>query len=500
MVRAPLALVVWLTLAPAVYAGDVQADWRRDGVDDRVKQALTVKGWRLEDDGRALDPKTKSPVTKAVLDKTVLDLRQDARRAALETANKMLASGKPLEKADRDRIQALSEDLPPALVKALLDPKSDLAKAKTLASSELDAVAAYFDGGRSLADRRAAAAPVSAGTPGPRVDLPYFSANEKAAGEKLRASASAVIGRDPFGKTVLSRLGNDLPPIVIEDQNGPVVAQYDFRRRAVVLDRAGVTDSIVGAAPPKDRAALRKSLATKAALLSYLDAHPDAVTAVVKDNDALLVHELTHAWQDLRDPVFREMARGNLPDAQPLEYEEEAYKTKNLYIHSKLKNDPASVKMDGEFSDYLLMNHGRESWKQELFRNLSETSPARALPVQTVHEFQTARAQKARGRAATTAADQQNKALDLLALTRGEKQLAELSTAHAARMKALDGELDTAKAGAYQLLGSYYLVQALATERSADRSAWLDQAERYAKAADDKVLLEKIRKAKEKKE
>ena len=498
--RPPLALVVFLALSPAAFGADIQADWRRDGVDDRVKQALIVKGWRLEDDGRALDPKTKAPATKAVLEKTVLDLRQDARRAALETAGFLLASGKPLTPEQRGRVEAMAEDLPPALASALLDPKSDMAKVKTLAGTELDSVAAYFDGGRTLADRRAAAQPVAAGTPGARVDLPYFTADEKAVGEKLRAAASSEIGRDPFGKTVLSRLGNDLPPIVIEDQNGPVVAQYDFRRSAVVLDRAGVVDSIVGAAPPKDRAALRKSLASRADQLAHLAAHPDAVTAVVKDNDVLLVHEFTHAWQDRRDPVFREMARGNLPDAQPLEYEEEAYKTKNLYIHSKLKNAPASVKMDGEFSDYVHMNHGRESWKQELFRTLSETSPARALPAQTVLEFQAARAQKARGRTAATADDQQNKALDILTLTRGEKQLAELSTAHAARMKALDAELDAAKSGAYEVLGNYYLVQALAAERSTDRSARLDQAERYAKAAGDEALLQKIRKAKDKKE
>ena len=57
---------------------------------------------------------------------------------------------------------------------------------------------------------------------------------------------------------------------------------------------------------------------------------PEAISAVVKDNDVVIVHELTHAWQDRRDPVFREMTRGNLPDTTPLEYEEEAYKTKKL--------------------------------------------------------------------------------------------------------------------------------------------------------------------------
>ena len=98
----PLILLVGLlalsSAAHAQPAPAVQADWRRDGVDDRVKAALTGKGWRFEDDGRALDPQTKAPVTKAALEKTVRDMRQGAQRAALETVNMMLSSGKPLEK------------------------------------------------------------------------------------------------------------------------------------------------------------------------------------------------------------------------------------------------------------------------------------------------------------------------------------------------------------------------------------------------------------------
>ena len=131
---------------------------------------------------------------------------------------------------------------------------------------------------------------------------------------------------------------------------------------------------------------------------------------------------------------------------------------------------------------------------------LANTSPTRALAVQSIHQFQAARLQRARDRAVTTSAEQQAKALDLQALTRSEGQLRELERAHGQRMTALDGELDAAKADTYKLLGSYYLVQALVAERAPDRSAWLDQAERYAKAAGHKALIEEIRKAKEKKE
>ncbi|MCM2303522.1 MAG: hypothetical protein NDJ72_02380 [Elusimicrobia bacterium] len=508
--RPLLTLAVILAFPPAAFAAPApaaaseRADWRRDGVDDRVKAGLTSLGWRLEDDGRALDPKTKAPVSKAVLDKAVLDLRQGARRAALETVNLMLSSGKPLEPGDRARVEAMAADLPPGLAAAILDPKSDLAKARAMADAGLARVAAYFDGGRTMDDRRAAAQPVSAGAPGPRVDLPYYTASEKSVGEKLQASARAEIGRDPFGRTVLSRLDAGgkpaLPPIVIEDQGGGVAAQYDYRRGAVVLDRESVVAAVVATVPPRQASALRASLSTRAALLAYLESHPEAVGAVVKDHDVLIVHELTHAWQDRRDPVFREMARGNIPDVQPLEYEEEAYLTQNLYLRSKLANDPASVKMGRELDDYILLGHGLEAYRGSLASDLETASPARAHSLRSIHAIETERLERARNRPVQTAEEQQAKALDLAALRRGRRELAELERAHLRRMTALKAAVDKDKTDRYKLLGSYYLVQGRTAQRATDRSAWLDQAERYAKASGSASLIDEVRKAKEEKE
>ncbi|MBI2789245.1 MAG: hypothetical protein HYX59_11235 [Elusimicrobia bacterium] len=508
--RPLLALAVILALSPASLsaqapaAASAQADWRRDGVDDRVKAGLTSLGWRLEDDGRALDPKTKAPVTKAVLDKAVLDLRQGARRAALETVNLMLSTGKPLQPEDRSKIETLAADLPPGLADAILDPASDMNKVKAMADAGLARVADYFEGSRTLADRQAAAQPVSAGTPGPRVDLPYYTASERSVGEKIQASARAEIGRDPFGKTVLSRLNvdgkPDLPPFVIEDQSNGVVAQYDYRRRAVVLDREAVLASVVGTVPPRQASALRASLSTRAALMSYLDSQPEAVAAVVKDNDAVIVHELTHAWQDRRDPIFREMARGNIPDVQPLEYEEEAYKTKNLYLRSKLKNDPVSVKMNDDLVDYEMMTNGVELWEQGLFDGIEGASPSRAIPLKGVRAIEAARLERVRNRAVTTSEEQRAKALDLQALTRGNRQLTDLESAHAKRMAALNPSIENAQKASYRDLGNYYLVQALRADRAPDRSTYLDRAETYAKASGNKALIEEVLQAKEKKQ
>jgi len=502
----PLILLVGLlalsSAAHAQPAPAVQADWRRDGVDDRVKAALTGKGWRFEDDGRALDPQTKAPVTKAALEKTVRDMRQGAQRAALETVNMMLSSGKPLEKEDQDRIRTLSTDLPPSLVSSILDPKSDMNQVRSMAQTELGRVADYFDGSRTLADRQAAAQPVSAASAGPRVDLPYYTAAEKSVGNKFRAASETVISADPLGKKVLARLNGknnkpDLPPIVIEDQNGGVLAQYDIRRQTIVLDRQGVMDSVVGTVPPQQRVALRRSISTRADLMTYLDAHPEAIAAVAKDQDVVMVHELTHVWQDRRETAFREIARGTVPDIQPLEYEEEAYKTKNLYIQSKLKHDPASVKMDSEFRDYILMTHGVKSWWDAKVVDLRDAAPARALPIRSAGAIQHERLERTKTRSVATSADQQAKALDLQVLSRGQTQLASLAISQDKRASTLDSEIDQDRAERYKLLGSYYLVQGLHAERSTDRVTLIEQAARYAKASGDAALIEEVRKAKE---
>lgn len=498
----PLILLVGVLLlssaasaAPAPVAPTAQADWRREGVDGRVKDGLTSQGWRFEEDGRALDPKTKAPAAKGVLDKAVLDMRQDARRAALETINLMLDPNRPAEPGDRQRLETLAVDLPPGLAAAVLDPKSDLAKTRSMASAGLAEVAAYFDGGRTLEDRMAAARPVSAGPSGPRVDLPYYTAAEKAAGEKLQAAARAEIGRDPFGRTVLARL-DAMPPILIEEQSAGVAAHYDYRRRAVVLDRESVVASVAGTVPPRQAGALRASLSTRAALAAYLEAHPEAAAAVAKDHDVVLVHELTHAWQDRRDPIFREMARGSIPDLQPLEYEEEAYKTKNLYLRSKLKNDPASVRMDDDLDDYMTMTRAPDAWKDAKFDALKDASPSRAVTVRSAREIENARVETVRARPVATSDEQRSKALDLQALTRGGRQLQELEAAHIKRMSAMDPSIREGTLGAYKDLGQYYLGQALTAARAPDRATFLDRAEVYAKASGSEALIEKVREAK----
>lgn len=66
----------------------------------------------------------------------------------------------------------------------------------------------------------------------------------------------------------------------------------------------------------------------------------------IRDNQALLAHELTHAGQARRSPL----EPGQF--GMPVEYEYEAYLNEHLYTHAMLQADPGRVDLDGELGSY----------------------------------------------------------------------------------------------------------------------------------------------------
>jgi hypothetical protein len=322
---------------------------------------------------------------------------------------------------------------------------------------------------------------------------------EQALGDGLRASAAARIGADPYGRTVLARLDGtngkpDLPPIVVEDLAADA-ARYDYKRRALVVDRQTLTDAAVAATPAAGQAALRKQLASRAALADYLNAHPDAVDRFTAANDVLLVHELTHAWQDRRDPVLQEMARDSLPPAVVIDYELEAWTVKNLYIHSMLKHDPSAKIDDFELKDYQRMMDRYEPWAAQLKRAYADAQ-FNALDLRTVAELQRRRLADEKARAAPTREAQEAKALDLAAMTRAERELGAADAAERTRLETLkNGDIAKAAKAAPGLLSRRFLAAAQADKSDVDFDVDIDKAESYAKEAGDAALLARVRAA-----
>ena len=284
----------------------------------------------------------------------------------------------------------------------------------------------------------------------------------------------------------------DLPPIVVEDLAG-AAAEYDYRRRALVVDRQLILSAVADGVPAKDRAALAKSLASRMDLTDYLNAHPEAVAAFAAANDAVLVHELTHAWQDRRDPVFQEMARGSLPQALVTDYEIEAWTTKNLYVHSRLKNDPGAAMDDFELQDYQRMTADHAGWVADL-RQTYQASAVNAMDLATVEEIQRARLAAARRRAVATSQEQADKALDLAAMTRAQRELKDAKEAEERRLSGpvAAGAEKAAKESA-SVLAAHYLAAALASPSGVDFAVLIQKADDFAVKSGNAELLAKVR-------
>ncbi len=212
--------------------------------------------------------------------------------------------------------------------------------------------------------------------------------------DALRAAAVERISVDTVGREVLSRFNGPegtvaLPSIVIEDI-GAGEAEYDYRRRAIVVDRAAVVAAIAAEIAPKDRPALVQFVASRDSLLAYLNVHPEAASAFAAQNDATLVHEFAHAWQDLRDPVMQEMARNALPRAILVEYEVEAWSIKNLYIASRLRDFPATPVNALDLLDFEDMTLNYARWAAALKSRYRRTF-VNALDIATARRIQTSR-------------------------------------------------------------------------------------------------------------
>lgn len=497
----PLCLAVLLLAAPSARAQvpppAAAADWRKASLSEPMQDALRGAGYGLQDDGRVLDPKSRRPLTDGQLSEALKRIDLTARRLALERLRLVLAR-EPMTDADRAAAAALKGNLPDDVAKAL-DANAGLADLRALTDRDLASVTAYFDGSRTAAERAENATPVLEGAPGPRAPLPYFDPAEQKLGDALRAEAAARLAKDPVGREILARLDGpggkpDLPPIVVEPLSGGDGARYDYRRRALVLSQDALVAAATAAVPPKERGALEKTLSSRTALIAYLNAHPKAVAQAAAANDVLLAHELTHAWQDRREPLMQEMSRGTLPAAVVIDYEEEAWLIKNRYLGSKLARDPASVADDGELDDYRQMAQDPSLWVQNLRDNYGAAA-SNAMDLSETGAIQRHRLELARARAVSSSADQKDKALDLEALGRADKELTAADAAERERiLSLLDGARKGQAASAAALAG-YYLQSALSATGNPDFMVRIGQAEAYAARSGDAALLAKVRAA-----
>lgn len=489
-----LLLAAVLAPSPAFAAGTEPVDWR--ALELPLEQAeidgLRRLGLRLEGDGRVLDLERKA-LDAAGLEQARRELRAGERRMRLERLRSLLAAqpqDEPLSPAARREALGLADG---ELLARVTRNDRSVAALSRLASLDLSAASRVFDGseGRGAVPVEAAGA-----RPAPRPRFPYQTTAEQRAGESLRAAAAAELSRLERGRLILSRLAGadgrpDLPPILVEAIG--TAARYDGARRALVLDRDVVVAELLRGSPPADFAARRREYARPDGLARALAADPAAARRVLERQDVLVAHELVHAWQDRRDGLFRQMARGGVPRAVILEYEEEAFVEKNLYLHEKLKARPGVAVEPQEMTDYLSMMSRYEQWRAELFDTYRGFDPLSAT-IPKMRELQRQRLRDRRNAPAETPQAQAGKARDLLRLARGDRALSRVEEAHGARIEALrSGPIAAQTRELGLVLGRHYLRLSLSAPNAVERAVLLDKARRQAELSGDAALIEEVR-------
>jgi hypothetical protein len=464
----------WIIAASLAVAAGPAADWRAAKLPGPVQAALRGSGYRLEDDGRVLGPADGCALSGEELQAALLRINLATQRLALERLRLLLRAGPP-SPADA---AALKPNLPEDAARAL-ERGATIAELRAVTERDLSAVSAFFDGTR----KNGGAEPVAM----PRRGLAGADADTRALSSVLAAGFETRLASDSVGRRVLARLnaapGRPTLPAVEVEVLGGDVAQYDYRRGALLLDRQTLVSSLTALEPPAARAALRLRLASRKGLIDYLRANPQALASYASKVDSVIVHELTHAWQDRRDPVMREIAAGRLPQALVLDYEVEAWAMKNLYIHSRLKSNPSAPVDDWELRDYEEMAARYASWNAALRADYA-SAHFNAMNLETLSEIQQDRVARAFKAGAPDAPALAKAAVELAAA--GASQRWRLR-----RMARLD--LRPLSAEAPGLLARRYWSEALAAPNDVEFSVLKKKAEAYADNAGDAALAAQIR-------
>lgn len=316
---------------------------------------------------RAAAPAAADPKEPELFDasRDVLDAAGRARvgaagaRLDAKTCRLLAEDGHALT---RREVEALTGKKPDAAGK----PKADEAKKNAAAKLALGTLAAaggtagtYADSARRFDGARGGGADAALAGSAPGRGSP-----------ELQASASLAVGlrqnfeKEASGRELLAHFTDAegavrLPPVVLADLGGgSIAAVFDRETKTVRLDQKSVAQFVVDGAPEAERASLSRKLSDPARLSAYLLDHPDAKAEVLDGVDVTVFHELTHAWQQRRDPAV-----DALDEKNPVEGELEAYRQELLYYHEKVMRDPSLAARSSDDQLYRVLLRGYPEFK-----------------------------------------------------------------------------------------------------------------------------------------
>lgn len=341
---------------------DLAADRATNPLDNALRQNLAFMGYRVDEaSGRILRP-DGTPVTRLELAYIRSEIRLQNKTLAVERAHLLLAKLPADAKLGAAELAALKtvierggEDLP-ADLKGLLERAGDMTAGELKArfADSLTGLARLYDGRLSDQDLVSFVTTPPARAP---PDPGYFDDKEARLGRALTASFQSELEATPTGRALLARFKRDgeirLPRLAIvrtTDGRGTAseefgAAYYNHSRDEVLFRFATVKAILLRATPEADRPALEAQLETDGDLRAYLAGNEEARKRFAADAAVMYVHELTHAWQARRQPVWQESLRYTAV-MDSLKIEHEAFMTQNAYLYDVLLRDPQRALAD----------------------------------------------------------------------------------------------------------------------------------------------------------
>ncbi|MCR4295112.1 MAG: hypothetical protein NUW21_06225 [Elusimicrobia bacterium] len=331
-----------------------------------------------------------------------------------------------------------------------LDALAKGAPAQALLNGTEDAYASltrYFDARRGAESLARGALPYVPGFNEPARPRALVGSSEERVAAALSRDLAARFSTHEAGREMLERFrGKDgvvrLPVVRVlklsqrpdDPGYGQAAAVQDPSNGTVVINHWVAARIAVAAAPPEKRAALARELADAAKLNARLLRDPELRGKVLKGVELIVAHEFVHAWQNRRGGYDVEMLRENLPGANPLEKEHEAYREQYRYFHSLLKSHPADAVASPEMAGYRAVLSDYDGYRAVITQAYMGTF-AGSSDFRTVKQVQEDRRALARRLRGESAEQWIRQGLKLVGFTYGDKAMAEAVAEDARRAK-----------------------------------------------------------------
>ncbi|MCX5793089.1 MAG: hypothetical protein NTY45_12870 [Elusimicrobia bacterium] len=179
----------------------------------------------------------------------------------------------------------------------------------------------------------------------------------------LRANA---VGRELFGRLGKAGPAREALRVLVRTDPAECFASFDPDSNAIYFNSRFIL-KFFAAKGFKDRR-----------LVELLSGNKKARAVLVKYAAPVYLHELVHALQFYLYPEYRQDAGAN-----PLEWEYEAYLTEDMFVHERMKADPALLKafITGAYTDlytanilgsYFTLSLDKENYKERIRRYYEE--------------------------------------------------------------------------------------------------------------------------------